>query len=267
MYAYVILFTPLMILNVIPLPATTGKRLTATSIIISLIAIAYIMALFILAIINMFKLAPQFNRVLHFPGGLILPGKKAGKLFARVLLVLFFVWVSLWDTVLLHFVDPKVLQANTYGWGLGMGLLSLEAGPTEEMWRWAFILSIFYVAMRFSNQRHQRYVLCTVLIISCALFGMGHIGELKGYDLFTALDMSLAGALLILFAYWSRSFWIPLLTHSLHNFAVYLSFSQSSFWSCWLVLGVLWSIVVFYYYRWHKSVMALHSTDNAQIPY
>ena len=251
LYSYAILFTPLLFLNLFP-------SLYRNHLFIVIYGL-YSLILLILSIVGMFGLAPWINEELQFPGGLILPGGKVGKFIFTTLLILFFVWVSSLPIVITYWINPRILQSNTDGTGWGQAIFSLVAGSTEELWRWTFILSLFFLGTYYLPRMARQWVLGISLMISCVLFGVGHIGELNGYDGVTWVAMSVSGLLLFFFAYWGRSFWIAVLSHCLYDFIVFLGVIPMSWWT---IMVVPWGVIAFFYYRWRRSVVLMHHTEQ-----
>ena len=251
LYSYAILFTPLLFLNLF-------LSLNRNHLFIVIYGLYYLM-LIIMAIIGMFRVAPRINKVLQFPGGLILSESKVGKFIFTTLLILFFVWVSSLPSVITYWINPRILQSNTYGTGWGLAIFSLEAGPTEELWRWTFILSLFFLGTHYLPKLSRQWIFGISLLISCVLFGVGHIGELNGYDGVTWFAMSVSGLLLFFFAYWGRSFWIAVLSHCLYDFIVFLGVIPMSWWT---IMVVPWGVIAFFYYRWRKSVVLMYHTEQ-----
>ncbi|QQE77258.1 CPBP family intramembrane metalloprotease [Alicyclobacillus sp. SO9] len=123
--------------------------------------------------------------------------------------------------------------------------------------------SLLFLGTKYLHRIHPSTLFWAIVVISCVLFGVGHIGQLKGHDVATWFILSLMGFSLAMYAYFSRSFWIALLNHSLYDFAVSIHAISTSSYAWWPYLVVFWIILVFLYYRWRRSRVITNFRNNA----
>lgn len=242
LYANSILFTLTLFLNVNSIPKG----------VFSIIIALYVFWTSALLVITFFKLAPNFTRVLQAPGSVKLPGKKVGNFVSKTIILVFFIWILVCFNFVLNWIDPQLLPSETLKPGVESVINSIFAGPIEETWRWTFVLALFYLGTRLFKKALPTIVFWVSVAISCVLFGVGHIGQLKGHDFATWLIATLTGLFLFLYAYFSRSFWMDVFAHSLYDVAASIgAISISQSW--WTYLAIPWFIIGVLYYKWRMS--------------
>lgn len=242
------LFALVVVLNVVPRNETINVIYALFSVIMTLVAV-----------IAFVVYGKRFNEVVNYPNGLLMPFPRNLKMLRFLLLVLFFAWAIGLFTVVIGFIYPPALQSSKQPVS-ELIYTFLATGPVEETWRWSFILTFVYLSSKYVRCNQRPQLLWIAVGVSSALFGLGHIGKYPAHGFMTWAVYTAVGVFMFVVAYWSRSFWVAVISHSVYDLCATIGMFNFTLW--WLGMIVPWGVMGFFYVKWKANQQNRLRLDN-----